>query len=59
MASEKEEGDGRKRGRTPDNPEKGKRTAKASPDDDRCPICLEKLADVGALGIPECVSVQD
>eukprot|EP00904_Undaria_pinnatifida_P001873 jgi/Undpi1/11687/HiC_scaffold_36.g13982.m1 len=54
MASEKEGGGGRTHGRTPDKPEKGKRTAKASPDDDRCPICLEKLADIGALGIPEC-----
>ena len=56
MASGKEGGGRRKRGRTPDEPRKGKDKAGASPDADLCPICWEKPA--GFVGIPECVSVQ-
>eukprot|EP00904_Undaria_pinnatifida_P001870 jgi/Undpi1/11684/HiC_scaffold_36.g13979.m1 len=52
MASGKEGGGRRKRGRTPDEPRKGKDKAKASPDADLCPICWEKPA--GFVGIPEC-----
>lgn len=56
MATGKEGGNGKKRGRTPEEPGKGKETAKASHDDDRCAICLENVS--GDLGVLPCVSDQ-